>query len=390
MDEIAEKGYAAHWKYKESGAVNSQAGLELWIKKVREMIEKNDSSAMEFLDEFRMNLFNEEVFVFTPKGDLKILPAGATALDFAFEIHTQIGMHCLGAKVNQKLVPLSYILSNGDQIEILTSSKQKPHEDWLKFVVTSKAKSKIKESFKEEKKSIANEGKEIVQRKLSQLKLELNNETINQLQIHFNLKSISDLFYNVAKGIIDPREIKKFREPKPKQTTPVKKETSTFIEEKPLKKVAGETEMLLIGDNMDKIDYKLAKCCNPIPGDDVFGFVTVNEGIKIHRTTCPNAIELMSHFGYRIVKAKWTSQKEIAFLAGLRIIGTDRVGILNDITKVISNELKVNIRSITIDTNDGMFDGKIMLFVHDTKHLDKLILKLSKVSDVINVMRIDA
>ena len=389
MDEIAEKGYAAHWKYKDTGGKNPEAGLELWIKKVREMIEKNDSSAMEFLDDFRMNLFNEEVFIFTPKGDLKILPAGATALDFAFEIHTQIGLHCLGAKVNQKLVPLSYVLNNGDQIEILTSNKQKPNEDWLKFVTTSKARSKIKESLKEEKKLVASDGKEVVQRKLSQLKLELNNETINQLLTYFNFKNLTDFYYNVAIGVIDSREIKKFREPKTKPLV-VKKDLDALGElDKPLKKVSGETEMLLIGDNMDKIDYKLAKCCNPILGDDVFGFVTVNEGIKIHRTTCPNAVELMSHFGYRILKAKWTSSKEIAFLAGLRIIGTDRVGILNDITKVISNELKVNIRSITIDSNDGMFDGKIMIFVHDTKHLDKLILKLNKISDVINVIRID-
>lgn len=389
MDEIAEKGYAAHWKYKDSGAVNNETGLELWIRKVREMIEKNDSSAMEFLDDFRTNLFNEEVFVFTPKGDLKILPHGATTLDFAFDIHTQIGMHCLGAKVNQKLVPLSYILNNGDQVEILTSSKQKPHEDWLKFVVTSKARSKIKESLKEEKKQVASEGKEIVQRKLNQIKLELNNETINQLLLYFNLKNASDLYYNVAKGLIDPKDIKKVREPKEKNH-PTKKGDLVAPEKSPRKISNPDSEMLLIGDDMDKIDYKLAKCCNPIPGDDVFGFVTVNEGIKIHRTTCPNAIELMSHYGYRIVKAKWTSQKELAFLAGLRIIGTDRVGILSDVTKVISNELKVNIRSITIDTNDGMFDGKIMIFVHDTKHLDKLIMRLSKIPDVINVMRIDS
>jgi GTP diphosphokinase / guanosine-3',5'-bis(diphosphate) 3'-diphosphatase len=389
MDEIAEKGYAAHWKYKETGAVPAESGLEMWIRKVREMIEKNDSSAMEFLDDFRMNLFNEEVFVFTPKGELKILPAGATALDFAFEIHSQIGMRCLGAKVNQKLVPLSYILNNGDQIEILTSGKQKPHEDWLKFVVTSKARGKIKESLKEEKKQIAASGKEIIQRKLGQMKLELNNDTIGQLLLYFNIKNPTDLYYNVAKGIIDTKEIKKFKEPKEKPQ-PKKEPEIPVVDRSAKKSSTSETEMLLIGDDLEKLDYKLAKCCNPIPGDDVFGFVTVNEGIKIHRTTCPNAIELMSHYGYRIVKAKWTSQKEIAFLAGLHIIGTDRVGILNDITKVISNELKVNIRSITIDTNDGTFDGKIMIFVHDTKHLDKLIGKLGKIPDVINVMRVES
>ncbi len=395
MDDIAEKGYAAHWKYKETGSVSKEAGLDVWIKKVRELIEQNDSSALEFLDDFRKDLFNEEVFVFTPKGDLKILPHGSTALDFAFEIHTQIGIRCLGAKVNQKLVPLSYILNNGDQIEILTSGKQKPHEDWLKFVVSSKARARIKDALKEDKKQIANEGKEIVQRKLSQMKLELNNETIQQLLAFFNIKSANELYYNIAKELIDPRDIKKFRERKePREVKPARKQPShTLITEKetlPKKSGSADSDMLLIGDDMDKIDYKLAKCCNPIPGDDVFGFVTINEGIKIHRTTCPNAIELMSHYGYRIVKAKWTSQKELAFLAGIRLIGTDRVGILNDITKVVSTELKVNIRSITVDTNDGMFDGKIMIFVHDTKHLDKLILKLSKIPDIINVIRIDS
>jgi guanosine-3',5'-bis(diphosphate) 3'-pyrophosphohydrolase len=391
MDEIAEKGYAAHWKYKETIAAKPETGLEMWIRKVRDLIEHNDSSALEFMDDFRTNLFNEEVFVFTPKGDLKILPYGATALDFAFEIHSKIGSHCLGAKVNQKLVPLSYILNNGDQVEILTSNKQKPSEDWLKFVVSSKARGKIKDSLKEEKKQIAAEGKDIVLRKLSQLKLDLNNETLNQLLLYFNVKTPLQLFYNVAKGIIDSREIKKFNEPKKIE----KSERREIIETKTseIKKnntSSGDSDMLLIGDDMDRIDYKLAKCCNPIPGDDVFGFVTVNEGIKIHRTTCPNAIELMSNYGYRVVKAKWTSQKEIAFLAGLRIFGVDRVGMVNDITRVISNELKVNIRSITIDTNDGMFEGNIMLFVHDTKHLDKLILKLSKVPDVINVVRVDS
>ena len=392
MDEIAEKGYAAHWKYKDQGSAQAESGLEKWISKVRELIEQNDSSALEFMDDFRQNLFTEEVFVFTPKGELKTLPYGATALDFAFDIHSHIGMHCLGAKVNQKLVPLSYILNNGDQVEILTSGKQKPSEDWLKFVVSSKARTKIKDCLKEEKKKIAVDGKDVVMRKLHQLKLELNNEVINQLLNYFNVKTPLDLYYNVAKGIIDPKEIKKFTERKEtvKKTERKDQVAEARIPKEPVKKISGtDSDMLLIGDDMDKLDYKLAKCCNPIPGDDVFGFVTVNEGIKIHRTTCPNAIELMSNYGYRIIKAKWTSQKELAFLAGLKITGLDRVGIINDITQVISNELKVNIRSITIDTTDGMFEGNLMLFVHDTKHLDKLIMKLSKVSDIINVRRMD-
>jgi GTP pyrophosphokinase len=282
-------------------------------------------------------------------------------------------------------VPLSYVLNNGDQVEILTSSKQKPSEDWLKFVVSSKARAKIKDSLKEDKKKVALDGKDIVLRKLSQMKLDLNNETINQLLVHFNVKTPLDLYYDVAIGVIDPKDLKKFQEPAEEKKVHKKEPEHKHA----IKKVTGQdADMLLIGDDMDKIDYKLAKCCNPIPGDDVFGFVTVNEGIKIHRTTCPNAIELMSNYGYRVVKAKWTSQKEIAFLAGLKIIGLDRVGIINDITTVISNELKVNIRSITVDTNEGMFEGSLMLFVHDTKHLDTLMMKLKKIPDVTNVRRV--
>jgi guanosine-3',5'-bis(diphosphate) 3'-pyrophosphohydrolase len=393
MDEIAEKGYAAHWKYKSGGTGGGEHALEQWINKVRDMLETNDSNALEFMDEFRKNLFVEEVFVFTPKGDLKILPHGATALDFAFEIHTHIGMHCIAAKVNQKLVPLSYVLHNGDQVEILTSKKQKPSEDWLKFVVSSKARAKIKETLKEEKKLIALDGKEIILRKLNQVKLQLNNETINQLLLQFNVKTPLELYYRVAKGIIDPREIKKIAEPK---EPPVRTERKDFVQPKVLldkegKKIAGlDTDMLLLGDSMDKIDYKLAQCCNPIPGDDVFGFVTINDGIKIHRTNCPNAVELMSNYGYRIVKAKWTSQQELAFLAGIRIKGTDRVGLVNDLTKIISSNLKVNMRSITIDSNEGIFEGNIMVFVNDTDHLEKLIQSLIRVDGVLTVERFDS
>lgn len=393
MDEIAEKGYAAHWKYKDKPTVARQgAGLEQWIGRVRDMLEQNDSTAIEFVDDFRSNLFNEEVFVFTPKGELKTLPHGATALDFAFEIHTEVGATCLGAKVNQKLVPLNYILNNGDQVEILTSSKQKPSEDWLRFVVSSKAKSKIKDLLKEEKKSAASEGREIVERKLKQMKLKLNNETINQLRAYFNTKTPLDFFYKVGKGTIDPKEIKKFKEVRVKANNTTKDKISDAKSfEMEISKVTGkERDMLLIGEDMDVIEYKLAKCCNPIPGDEVFGFVTVNEGIKIHRNSCPNAIELMSNYGYRVVKAKWTSQQEIAFLAGLKIIGTDRVGLINDVTKIISNELKVNMRSITIDTDQGIFEGNIMLYVHDTRHLDMLIKKLEKVNGVVKVHRYDS
>jgi GTP diphosphokinase / guanosine-3',5'-bis(diphosphate) 3'-diphosphatase len=390
MDEIAERGYAAHWKYKSnSGAPES--GLDKWISKVRELLEQHDSNAIEFVDDFRSNLFHDEVFVFTPKGELKVLPVGATALDFAFEIHTEIGAKCLGAKVNQKLVPLNYILNNGDQIEILTSSKQKPSEDWLRLVVTSKARSKIKETLREEKKQVVMMGKEIVERKLRHMKVPATPEIINQLRAFFDTKTPSDFFYLVGKGKIDPKEVKKFKELK---TSGVKSSKPQFSDaksfESQLAKVKGDRrDQLLIGEDLDIVDYTLAVCCNPIPGDEVFGFVTVNEGIKIHRTTCPNAIELLSNHGNRVVKAKWTSQQEIAFLAGLRIIGTDRVGLMNDVTKVISNELKVNMRSITIDTDHGIFEGTIMLYVNSTSHLETLIQKLNKVPGVVRVERFD-
>lgn len=387
MDEIAEKGYAAHWKYKEN--TSQESGLEQWIQRVRDTLEQSDASALEFVDDFRGNLFNDEVFVFTPRGELKTLPNGATALDFAFDIHTEVGAKCLGAKVNQKLVPLNHVLKNGDQVEILTSNKQKPNEGWLRFVVSSKAKSKIKDLLKEERKAAAAEGKEIVKRKLKQLKLQLTQETIDQLVAYFDAKTPLEFFFQVGKGKIDATSIKRFKDVRDEAESKKKTRASDAKEvEKTLKTAKGiDHDMLLIGEDMDVIDYKLSKCCNPIPGDNVFGFVTVNEGIKIHRTSCPNAAELMSNYGYRVVKAKWTSQKEIAFLAGLTIVGTDRIGLINDITTIISNELKVNMRSITIDTDNGIFEGNIKLYVNDTRHLEELMEKLEKVPGVVNVTR---
>ena len=391
MDEIAEKGYAAHWKYKEQKVNNKEAGLEMWISRVREMLESNQSSAIEFVDDFRSNLFNDEVFAFTPKGHLKPMPNGSTALDFAFEIHTEIGAHCLGAKVNQRLVPLNYVLKNGDQVEILTSDKQKPSEDWLRFVVSSKARAKIKDCLREEKKSAAIDGKEIVERKLKQMKLPMNQEVINQLRAFFETKTPLDFFYKVGKGIIDPKEIKRFKEFKLNQTTqplhkPQISDAKSFEREMAKSKIT-EPDFLLIGEDMNEVDYKFAKCCNPIPGDDVFGFVTVNEGIKIHRTSCPNAVELLSNYGYRVVKSKWTSQQEIAFLAGLKIDGTDRLGLINDITKIISDELHVNMQSISVETEGGIFEGTIKIYVNDTRHLEMLIQKLEKVSGILKVYR---
>ncbi len=393
MDDIAEKGYAAHWKYKESAA-SHESNLEKWLAKVRDTLEQNDHSALDFVDDFRGNLFSEEVFVFTPRGELKTLPYGATALDFAFEIHTQIGSKCIGAKVNNKLVPINYVLKNGDQIEILTSTKQKPHEDWLRFVVTSKAKGRIKDQLKEDKKKSADDGKEIILRKLKQMKIEPSQIVLEQMRECFNAPTHFELYYRVGRGLINSADIKRFKEYKPSsplKTKPNLRVADAKAIEQEITKIKGRYEdILLIGEDMDVVDYKLAKCCTPIPGDDVFGFVTVNEGIKIHRTTCPNSAELLANHGNRVVKAKWTSQHEVAFLTGLKIRGTDRVGLINDISKVISDELKVNMSSMSIHTDSGIFEGEIMLYVNDTRHLEQLIQKLEEVEGLVKVSRFDS
>lgn len=386
MDEIAEKGYAAHWKYKD-GKTSDETGLEMWIGKVREILEQNDGNAIEFVDDFRSNLYSHEVFVFTPKGDLKTLPQGATALDFAFDIHSEVGAHCLGAKVNQKLVPLNFELKNGDQVEILTSSKQRPNESWLQYVVSSKAKSKIKDALKEERKIFIDEGREIVKRKLKQLKIEYNQTVLESISQYFNIKNVLDMLYLIGVGKIDHSLIKSFV--KAKKTTEKRSivKEAKDVEER-LKKVRKtDSDLLLIGEDLDIVDYKLAKCCNPIAGDDVFGFVTVSDGIKIHRTTCPNAAELLSNYGYRIIKAKWASSRKHSFEATLSIIGTDRLGLVSDVSNIISEELKVNMQSLSLNTEGGIFEGSIRLYVEDTRHLDILAKKLEKVKGVVKVSR---
>jgi GTP pyrophosphokinase len=391
MNEIAEMGYAAHWKYK-SGSGNAKKSapqLDEWLNRVRDLLEQNETSALEFLDDFRSNLFNEEVFAFTPKGDLRTLPAGATALDFAFDIHSQVGATCIGAKVNHKLVPLSYKLKNGDQVEILTSQKQKPSEDWLNFVVSSKAKSKIKSAIKEEKKEVVEIGKEIFIKKIKQAGIEYSHEKMAKLRSYLGLRGDKEVYFGFGNGNLDISDLKKFKRfLDRKKASKLQRFKDALGFKKEVKKATTDnSDYLLIGEDMDKVDYVLAKCCNPIPGDDVFGFVTINDGVKIHRTNCPNAVELMSNYGYRIVKAKWTSQMELAFLVSLRLQGTDRVGIVSDITKIISSDLKVNMRSITIDTEANYFDGQIKLYVNDTMHLNDLIKKLKKVKGIDTVTR---
>ncbi|MBK7818339.1 MAG: bifunctional (p)ppGpp synthetase/guanosine-3',5'-bis(diphosphate) 3'-pyrophosphohydrolase [Sphingobacteriaceae bacterium] len=387
MDELAESGYAAHWKYKDAAA-EKESKLEAWLLRVREMLDSPDPNALEFIDDFKLNLFSDEIFLFTPKGDMKTLPLGSTALDFAFDIHTKIGEQCIGAKVNHKLVPLSYELKSGDQIEILTSNKQTPKDDWLKLVVTARAKSKIKNSLKEQRRKTAEGGREVLERKFYKNKLEFTIQNINDFVSFLKLPSSLELFYRVAVGNVDTKEIKDFYKHKENPIKGKKAKTAPKIEQL-VTSARGGSDMLVIGDDLQKLDYKLSPCCNPIPGDDVFGFVTVGEGIKIHRVSCPNAVKLLSNYAYRVVKAKWTNDQLISFLAGLKLIGTDELGLVNNITKVISSENNVNMRSISFDTEDGIFTGTIMIYVHDTKHLNHLIDNLKKVKGVNKVERFD-
>ncbi len=389
MDEIAEKGYAAHWKYKDT-ASEKESQLEEWISKIREMLESAEENALDFIDDFKLNLFAEEIFVFTPNGEMRTIPSGATALDFAFEIHTKIGEHCIGAKVNHKLVPLSYKLKGGDQVELLTSKKQTPTEDWLGFVVTAKAKAKIKHVLKNERKLVADKGREVLEKKFYKQKLEFTIQNIKDFTTFLNLKSSQEVFYRAAKDVIGIVEIKEFIKYKqqPEKYINKKLEKQNTVEEM-VTQARGKSDMLVIGDDMQQLDYKLSPCCTPIPGDDVFGFVTVGKGIDIHRVNCPNAAKLLANYAYRVVRTKWNSEKLLTFLASVKITGTDAMGIVNNITKVISTQHNVNMRSISFDTDDGIFEGTIMVYVHSTEHLTQLSNNLKKVPGVINVQRID-
>jgi GTP pyrophosphokinase len=389
MDEIAEKGYAAHWKYKDK-ANEKESQLEEWIAKIREMLESPEENALDFIDDFKLNLFADDIFVFTPTGEMRTIPAGSTALDFAFEIHSKVGEHCIGAKVNHKLVPLSYVLKGGDQVELLTSRKQTPNDDWLGFVVTAKAKSRIKQALKNERRKIADEGREILERKFNKQKIDFTIQNIDEFTKFLKLPSSQEVFYRAAKDVVSIAEIKDFVNYKlhPEQYVTKKLEKQHTVDDM-VTQARGKSDMLVIGDDMQQLDYKLSPCCTPIPGDDVFGFITVGEGIKIHRVNCPNAAKLLANYAYRVVKAKWNSDKLLTFLSSVKITGTDAMGIVNNITKVISTQHNVNMRSITFDTEDGIFEGTIMVYVHSTEHLTQLINNLKKVPGVINVQRID-
>lgn len=388
MDEIAEKGLAAHWKYKD-GSDTSANALEEWIGQIRDLLEQKDKDALELIDDFQLNLFAKEIFVFTPKGDLFTLPANSTALDFAFAIHSEVGAKCIGAKVNYKLVPLSHRLKSGDQVEILTSQKQKPKEDWLNYVITSKARTRIKAALKEEQKQIAEQGKEILQRKLSSLKVDFNEDNLKELLKLYDLKEHSDLYVQIASGKIDFKKIKPIIQKggQLKNSSITQSIKNSF--ESLIGKVTGKKEEIIIGDSSTKFDYKLAQCCNPIPGDDVFGFLTINDGIKIHRTNCPNAKQLLANYAYRVIKARWKNQNYNEFITDINIKGFDSKGLVNDLTKIISEQEDINMKSLSFDTDDGIFEGKITLFVSDKTQLAKLIKNLKNLEGVTSVDRIE-
>jgi len=386
MDEIAEKGFAAHWKYKEG---SNDKALDTWLREIRELLRNPEFNALEFLDDFRLNLFSKEIYVFTPKGDLKILPQGATALDFAFEIHTDVGYHCIGAKVNHRLIPISHMLNNGDQVEIITSKKQKPNEDWLNFLITSRARSKVKNALKEEKRAVAAEGKILLEKRLKNIKAEFFDKNIQLLMEYYHQPTSMELYYRISTKDITLKELKDFVVQGGKLIPPVVDKDQAVDYER-LEKIATSNAELLIFDNaMDNIKYSLAKCCNPIVGDDVFGFITINEGIKIHKTNCPNATELMSKYGYRIVKTRWTQQKDIAFLTGIKVTGLDDVGLVNKVTNIISGDMKLNMQSLFMDAKDGLFEGTIKTFVKNTEQLETLLRKLRSMKGVISVTRIE-
>jgi GTP pyrophosphokinase len=388
MDDIAEKGLAAHYNYKESKSGENK--FDRWIGEIRDLLESPNANAMDFVNEFKLNLFNDEIYVFTPRGDLRVLPTGATTLDFAFDIHTDIGLKCIGAKVNNRLVPLSHQLKNGHQVEIITSTKQKPSEEWLKFVVTARAKQKIKNALNEERKKIADDGKEIVDRKFKQYNIRFVGENITVLEKFFKVPSATELYIRIAKGKIDLSKIRSIKnvggmlhwEREIKKT---KITSSSDIN----KRIDKKKDVLVIGDDFNHIEYSFARCCNPLPGDSVFGFITISEGIKIHRTNCPNAENLMSKNAYRCISAKWKSKELKEHIAKLRIVGIDDIGIVNKITQIISFQHNVNMKSISFDSYDGIFQGKIQVYVFDKQHLDELIDKFVMLEGVKRVERWD-
>ncbi len=391
MNEIAEKGYAAHYKYKQGS--EKEDNLDAWINRLQEALENPETNAVDFVEQFKLNLYSQEIFVFTPKGDLKSLPKGATALDFAFSIHTEVGMKTRGAKVNGKLVPLSHELKSGDQVDILTSETAKPNPNWLDYTTTARARSKIKSSLREDKKQIGEEGKEILRRKLKQLKITLNEASVNELVNYFKLKTSLDLFYRVGIGTIDNTMLKNFAASRSNALmsfikSKIKRKANVNQEEIEKEEVTANYDSIVFGKEEEKLDYKLSNCCNPIPGDSVFGFLTVSDGIKVHKKSCPNAVSLKSNYAYRIMTAKWVDSSQTEFLAKITVSGIDHIGLVNEITQIISSNMHVNMKSLNFESHDGLFSGKINLVVKNNTIIKKLIEKLKKINGIDKVTRL--
>ena len=389
MNEIAEKGYAAHHKYKQGQ--QKDIGIESWLDKLQEVLENQNENPVDFVENFKLNLYAKEIFVFTPTGDIKSLPKGATALDFAFSIHTEIGMKTRGARVNGKLVPLSRMLKSGESIEIITSENIKPTANWLDFVKTSRAKSKIKSSLNDEKKRIADDGRETLRRKLKQLKITLKHKIVRQMLRYFNLNNSLDLYYRVGLGTIDNKQLKDFstkynssflnffKKRIRKQTIPHKKEGKDQITQR--------FDTLVFGKEMETLKHSLSNCCNPIAGDQVFGYISVNEGIKVHKKDCPNSLSLQSNFAYRIIKAKWVDSSSDEFTAILKLSGIDNMGIVSEVTKSITGDMSININKLSFDSEDGIFTGLISVNVKNKTILNRLINRILKVKGVDKVIR---
>jgi GTP pyrophosphokinase len=391
MDEIAEKGYAAHYKYKNN--TTEENSLEIWLNQLKEALENSNNNAVDFVEDFKLNLYAKEIYIFTPKGEIKSLPKGATSLDFAFSIHSEIGVKTRGTRVNGKLVPLNHVLNSGDQVEIITSANQKPTSQWLDYVTTSRAKNKIKNVLNENTKKIAEDGKEILTRKLRHLKITLNENTTNELVNFFKLQTSLDLYYRAGIGAIENQQLKEYAAQKSntlvnffKKT--IKRSPSSQPEQINKNEISKKYDLLVFGSEQDKLDYKLSTCCHPIPGDEVFGFVTINEGIKVHRKDCPNAISMQSNYAYRIIPAKWIDSSQEEFKAILKITGMDILGLTNDLTKVISNQMHVNIQSISLNTDAGIFYGQVAVVVQNNTILKKLIENIKKVDGIDKVTRV--
>ena len=390
MDDIAEKGVAAHYKYKEGYRKNSDdQRFESWVSEIREVLEQQQNlSTSELLDNIKLNLYSKEVFVFTPKGDIKILPIGATALDFAFSVHTDLGMKCLGAKINGKLVPISYVLQNGDQIDILSSQNQKPKADWLEFVVTSKAKSKIKNILNSEKNQNTAEGKEILQRKMRHAKLNFSEEEVNGLQKFLNLKTSQDLFLGFQNGTFDISDIKRYSDKKGILSNLLNRFRKSSNKEEYVEKIDSNLDMIVFGKDEEKLNYTFAKCCTVIPGDKIFGFITISDGIKVHNDNCPNAINLRANYDYRVLQAKWVNAESFKNRIKIEIEGLDRIGMINDITAVISNNMSMDMKSMSIASNDGIFTGNINLEVKNKSQLEETFKQLKAINGVSKVKRV--